>query len=1135
LAGGCLVLAIGLACASGAGAAGLADGVWTIRLEAGLPLQSATSRPASPLRRLPMELTVTVREGKAEAQAWGWCEDMPALEHPGRALVAAGDQEKATFEVDLTVRHGRFDGFFIGGSARYAIELARQGEGWTGRYGLIASDSNNPQTIRGLERAYGMGIDPQARGEERYRDTMARRLTWFLPGGQVEGKAIGAVGPLPRRDPGFKPPNPREHPRLFFTKRDVPALRAKAAAPQAQPIVVALRELSRKAVERGFGRDGVDGNMMAVWAAGEGLLFQLTGEPIHAQRAQEWCLSAMYRVYPDGQGWAHSYSVLGMAMAYDLCYEAWPQEFRDRAYAWLWENATSFAAQVDDIDPLQTDRYGFGNDSRSAGVKNSYGFSGVFDARGQRYRAAGALAALAISGDPPPIPRPIPLDQVAAIAPDRDFMPVPGTPVVPFTSGRMSELWLMNGPFRRGLASDPLASIGGCASARPVEGTKVMHDGVAVEFRTYHPAGTDCCGADGPRAGLYPRECGGYWYRDYHPGEALRGKWNAAGGPYETDLTLYTILDNDQPRVVMAKPNWNYTGTGSRMWINGREVTDGDVLRLSAGMYHVMCLVRVTGGYAVQAPHLVEYGPADHADAVRRWEWAQRQMGGRPEGEDEMTQVARMLTRSVLRYAERSIGPEASGGWGIRSQREFKHGYGRSERSIHSSLLPLLLAIRNLTGDNLAATGGLSQIAPAALRWRGFDRTHHELLLLSLGLMPREYQPYAAWYLQEEGYRIRRPYEGVVALLGLDPTVAPRHPGERFALGGYCPGHGLWLMPSGWDGAKGYLVTVEANTLPMGAPAAAGNFAIMGRGREWIERRDRTFGPADAYTTNVAFGGEGIPTGGGKVVHHELFKNGGGVVSVLVDQFVWGRPTRPRPSEGRAPELGGPGQDAQVLDGPPPKMSILRSVAVDYSRRCGMPALVVVADRIRGLSADDEKVWHLFISHMGHVGDKRFDPVAGKRMFRIGQGRATERHPLDDIGAQFTMALPEKAELSWFNPRVDGGLQPIVHFWMDRKLDRLERDRRDQLADPAGPAAKAVKPPAPGAKERRSDDMDALIEDGARRDRQAQRGDCTYVAVFTLGGGTHPKVEVVEGASEPTLRVGARTVVLSGDKLVLRE
>lgn len=144
-----------------------------------------------------------------------------------------------------------------------------------------------------------------------------------------------------------------EHPRLLFRKQDVPALRAKAETPVGKAIVARLRKLlgGGEAMPTvlnpnptvNIGPKGADklpvGAFTISHGAGFGLLHVLTGEAKYADLARR-CVEKTFCGQPDrderyawvrpGTGFRLGTVFQGVALAYDLCYDAWDDDFRRR-------------------------------------------------------------------------------------------------------------------------------------------------------------------------------------------------------------------------------------------------------------------------------------------------------------------------------------------------------------------------------------------------------------------------------------------------------------------------------------------------------------------------------------------------------------------------------------------------------------------------------------------------------------------------------------------------------------------------------------------------------------------------------------------------------------------------------------
>jgi hypothetical protein len=181
--------------------------------------------------------------------------------------------------------------------------------------------------------------------------------TWAPTGATaipVAGTIAGQVeAPIPRVA-DFVLPVANEHPRLLFRRSDLPRLRARAATPAGQAMLATLRRqlggdaalpTARQTAVAAYGpgsRSLPEGAYTLSHALGHGLLWQLTGEHRHAELAREAVELARAGlrdrdqryawVRPGGRlraGW--SYYLI--AAAYDLCYDAWPAEYRQQLAA----------------------------------------------------------------------------------------------------------------------------------------------------------------------------------------------------------------------------------------------------------------------------------------------------------------------------------------------------------------------------------------------------------------------------------------------------------------------------------------------------------------------------------------------------------------------------------------------------------------------------------------------------------------------------------------------------------------------------------------------------------------------------------------------------------------------------------
>lgn len=161
-----------------------------------------------------------------------------------------------------------------------------------------------------------------------------------------------------------KPLAPGEHPRLFFRKSDLPELKRRAATPEGQEIVARIKatlgggeDMPKQLSKATKAYDNLkerlpEGAYTVSHAAGFGMLYQLTGDKKYAglgRQCFELALAGQrdrddrysFRA-PGGQ--LRAGPSLGMyALAYDLCYDGWPEDFRRKAALELqnWDDAQS--------------------------------------------------------------------------------------------------------------------------------------------------------------------------------------------------------------------------------------------------------------------------------------------------------------------------------------------------------------------------------------------------------------------------------------------------------------------------------------------------------------------------------------------------------------------------------------------------------------------------------------------------------------------------------------------------------------------------------------------------------------------------------------------------------------------------
>jgi hypothetical protein len=180
-------------------------------------------------------------------------------------------------------------------------------------------------------------------------------VTSGFDGGRADGalvtKAVRDDRPWFTEAPGHKPLAAGEHPRLFFRRSDLAALRRRAETPAGRYLIERLKTLlgggealpaSRNPADKAYSGNkfkAVPGSYTISTAAGFAFLWQLTGRKKYADLARESVELAWkgQRDMDDRYAWVApggelraGPSIAWYAAAYDLAYDAWDEAFRTR-------------------------------------------------------------------------------------------------------------------------------------------------------------------------------------------------------------------------------------------------------------------------------------------------------------------------------------------------------------------------------------------------------------------------------------------------------------------------------------------------------------------------------------------------------------------------------------------------------------------------------------------------------------------------------------------------------------------------------------------------------------------------------------------------------------------------------------
>lgn len=1053
--------------------------VLSLQLGGALPYQEARAKPAKVQNEMLM-LDVVIKDGKPLANVWGFTPITPGQEHLGRVTSHTIKEDTIELNIALPINHNRERPCIIGGTAEITLKLTRSGEKLSGTFTVNSKDAVSPEAIRTLEDAWGFG--ETIGGQDWEKPLIRNRMERHLASGATTGEVNGTVTRNPLLE-GTLNLGAGEHPRLLFRKADVEKLRQRAATPEGQKIINEMKALLTLAEEKGFAfHNAAEAGMGNMYAAGYGLLYQLTGDKQYAAKAKAWVTANFYGAYWYGGWHIHSYTLAGTALTYDLCYDAWDQDFRDMIYCYLEQNIRHLAMRHDPHDFLKSnERFVFANDQSTFNIKS------VRDGYANKFRASAAMAALALGNDPVPAYKPVPFADVPTIEPQAEE-PWVGVPVVKFTSDKMPYDWLINGPFKRGEQDKILEKGGGFAAARPEPGDVLMSDGVAVDWRRYEPSGVAVGHTGSPT--IYARVCSRYWASatggGYNPGITLMRKWatEQTQRGVAHNIAIYTVIHNDRERIVQACPNWRSRTSGCRMWISGREVKDGDLVRLKPGYYPLMVDVPVVGGYSAQSPKLREYTQREYDKDAALYAKAIEANRGDDPATNQMLRNTMVLARSLQRYMAADIGAD---GWGV--------------SDVQESLLPFVATLRHVTGVDMSKGAPLEKLLPLATRMRGHAdaRTYDYMVSQGVSFFPAEEQPIARWYLDTYSLGIRRPFDAVMALAQHPIGVTPESPEKRFKRASMFAGYDVHAFRSGWSGGKDVLVTIDGTGAGFNSPHVAGNLMIHGLGRHWVLPRDgERFGHANVFAVK-----DFIPAGTKTLaaVHNA---DGSGAVTLQVDDFREVKFS----DNGKQWTLGKANRD----------LAVTRAFGVDYSGKAGAPVLVVIADTIAG-AAYREKIWRFDVGNIGFgkTDPERFSTKGNSFVVRFA--KPNDRMPEYEGNAQMNVNFigPGVFEYDTRSYNKEGTMF-IVEAKLERETRETEKVGKKGVGELSGTGM-----------------HDELMGDIKKKEEIEKRKfapPITVWTVITVQAGAAPAITHTGDGDKAVLTIGEQTVRLENNKIV---
>ncbi len=869
----------------------------------------------------------------------------------GTASPAAGAGLGESEEFHLVLENALFVGDEPGGDRDRALLLwlSRSGDDWGRVLGLGGSFNRSHHTgvvtgsetdgdtlaltvqmsiqgdpwVRGGRAVYEVTLSPAENGgyEGRFESTFRDHA--------VKGRATGNW--LPRQEAG-KPVEPGEHPRLLFREQDLPELRERMDTP-----------LGRAAMER------MD------TAAGLAFKYQLTGERDYADRARKLIVKHMDDTSSGSKGvrsrvWG--WRLEQVALAYDMCYDAWDEAFRDEVQEYIldWGNRLM-------------DNPSFMHGEIQWHMASTY--------PGTIYYGA-AMAALAVLGEQGPEPqRPeahLALGEGdATVSADADYTPGKDVPVVDFDDDEMPREWIYVGGFQP-RHTDHLGDLGGVGKARPEVGTKVRYEDKTAEFKAMDEDHL--------------------WKSSYTGGRTKLNITTAIDREYHSKSYFFTVIRNDEPRWVQLK-----TDSGATVYLNGVRLQENDYFRIEPGLYPMMVQIGigVTNPWGVIAmePRLVEVSEQEAQEGIEaarnRYE---RRLAVWQHNHDEWTRTGgadlrftRLFERT--RMLMRLNYQQGIGAGGAQGSTVFPMG--------HEGPNKYATAYRNVLGREVSGLNDVTHYLPFKMFTRVYRDDGDDLMQEIVGepdlyirnvyhetrdltgdffaamfpIIPEDWQPAALWFwhrhvgaegpgdadkLLHSPGRTHGNYgdydtHPLWVFVNYPMDMIPQHPAESMPLTWEAPQFGYYGFRDSWDDEDGFLVQLWARAYHSGAGGRdnAGTFRVTGLGEHWSNPGTFHFGE------NLVFlPGADINTGAcGKVAYARSEEDGSGVVTIDMSDVYAG-------SSGKGSLYENYGSVRRPVAFAETGLSGLRSIGVDYSGKSGAPALIVIVDEISGIGEVDD-------------------------------------------------------------------------------------------------------------------------------------------------------------------------------------
>lgn len=790
-------------------------------------------------------------------------------------------------------------------------------------------------------------------------DKFEGAFTGMFRGKRLTGKSSAERIEVPQRAEDFVPLESGEHPRILFRKSDIPALKKKAKT-----------SIGRLAMEK---IKSEDKNAIAL-----GVMYQFTGDKKYAKAAIPLVRAKTKErgagAFSTGHIWGERLAYV--ALAYDLCKDAWDEEF---------------IGEVQHYINWITERLIFR--PRSVSAKVNYSPNCNYHAWLRGGAGIGSLALVGDKGSEPQPPRKPPFkpERLETI---KGFKPGAGVPVTAFVNDRMPK-WLTAGPFPfRDTNIDLLTALGGPEKAQPKRGTELAWKDNKIRFEVLNEKHL--------------------WKHESFTNDVAVELTSAADRKFYTTSYYYAIVKNDKDRLVEFLTGAS-GGTRLRIWVSGKEFYDRDYIELSAGLYSIMVRAHITEtsswGKLWMEPRFVEVKLNDaKADLAKRLEghelasaeWkedhkAWKEAGGASPRWLYLAELAKYHMDQYYRYCF------GDGGWQTEGE-----GY-----TLYSCMLPLeyARAYERMYGADVSGGPDVSHFAPRYIMQTifGGKRLVSQSFSLASGtmhsghyarafpLVPDEWKPAALWAWKktmeptnegESRPKMRDLMTAIYTLLNYPTEMKAKNPGECMPLTWAATTKGGYIFRNRWRDIDDIVSQVFLKSEGEGgwSHPDGGSIRIYGLGYEWAIVGINNSKAGSRWFENVVMLPEDPVNERMRAIRtfYEPRGDGSGVISMDMNLVYAGTKTV-KNNKGNEKKVSLVDHGFRLLRDNLLDLGIrgMRSVAVDYSGKSGAPALFVIVDKIKG---GGKKVWQW---QLGKLDDSDTTVSIEDNTFTIRQGNAT--------------------------------------------------------------------------------------------------------------------------------------------------